>query len=74
VLTLIVSGIEHDLVTAVSVVFSAMNNLGPALGQASSTWAPLSDSTKYLMSFAMLLGRLEIFTVLVLLTPAYWKH
>ncbi len=74
VLTLIVSGIEHDLVTAVSVVYSALNNLGPALGQASSTWGPLSDVTKFLMSFAMLLGRLEIFTVLVLLTPAYWKH
>ncbi|MGY6588328.1 MAG: TrkH family potassium uptake protein [Wenzhouxiangella sp.] len=74
VLTLIVSGIEQDLVTAVSVVFSAMNNLGPALGEAGSNWGPLSDSTKWLMSFAMLLGRLEIFTILVLLTPAYWKH
>lgn len=74
ILTLIVSGIEQDLVTAVSVVFSAMNNLGPALGEAGSNWGPLSDSTKWLMSFAMLLGRLEIFTILVLLTPAYWKH
>jgi trk system potassium uptake protein len=42
VLTLIVSGIEHDLVTAVSVVFSAMNNLGPALGEAGANWGPLS--------------------------------
>ncbi|TVS10431.1 MAG: potassium transporter [Wenzhouxiangella sp.] len=74
VLTLIVSGIEQDLVTAVSVVFSAMNNLGPALGEAGANWGPLNDSTKFLMSFAMLLGRLEIFTVLVLLTPSYWKH
>ncbi|MGY6630950.1 MAG: TrkH family potassium uptake protein [Wenzhouxiangella sp.] len=74
ILTLIVSGIEQDLVTAVSVVFSAMNNLGPALGEAGSNWGPLNDSTKWLMSFAMLLGRLEIFTILVLLTPAYWKH
>ena len=47
-----------------------MNNLGPALGEAGSNRGPLSDSTKFLMSFAMLLGRLEIFTVLVLLTPA----
>jgi trk system potassium uptake protein len=74
ILTLIVSGIENDLVTAVSVVFSAMNNLGPALGEAGSNWGSLRDSTKWLMSFAMLLGRLEIFTILVLLTPAYWKH
>ena len=74
VLTLIVAGIEEDLVTAVSVVFSAMNNLGPALGEAGANWGSLNDSTKWLMSFAMLLGRLEIFTILVLLTPAYWKH
>ena len=74
VLTLIVSGIEEDLVTAVSVVFSAMNNLGPALGEAGANWGSLNNSTKWLMSFAMLLGRLEIFTILVLLTPSYWKH
>ncbi len=73
-LTLLVASIENDLITAISVVLSAMNNLGPALGEASSNWGSLSDSTKWLMSFAMLLGRLEIFTVLVLLTPAYWKH
>ena len=74
VLTLIVSGIELDLVTAVSVVFSAMNNLGPALGEAGANWGSLADATKWLMSFAMLLGRLEIFTILVLLTPSYWRH
>ncbi len=74
VLTLIVAGIEEDLVTAVSVVFSAMNNLGPALGEAGANWGPLSNATKWLMSFAMLLGRLEIFTILVLLTPSYWRH
>lgn len=74
VLTLIVSSIENDLVTSVSVVFSAMNNLGPALGEAGANWGGLSNATKWLMSFAMLLGRLEIFTVLVLLTPTYWRH
>ncbi len=74
ILTLIVSGLEADLVTSVSVVFSAMNNLGPALGEAGANWSGLSDATKALMSFAMLLGRLEIFTLLVLLTPTYWKH
>jgi trk system potassium uptake protein TrkH len=74
ILTLIVSSFEHDLVTSVSVVFSAMNNLGPALGEAGANWGGLSQPTKWLMSFAMLLGRLEIFTVLVLLTPTYWKH
>jgi len=74
VLTFLVASLESDFVTAISVVFSAMNNLGPALGEASANWAGLTDATKWLMSFAMLLGRLEIFTVLVLLTPTYWKH
>ncbi|MEX0915240.1 MAG: TrkH family potassium uptake protein [Wenzhouxiangellaceae bacterium] len=74
VLTLVVSSLEQDLVTSVSVVFSAMNNLGPALGEAGLNWGGLTQTTKWLMSFAMLLGRLEIFTVLVLLTPTYWKH
>lgn len=74
VLTFIVASIEADFVTSVSIVFSAMNNLGPALGEAGPHWGGLSDTTKWLMSFAMLLGRLEIFTVLVLLTPTYWKH
>ncbi len=73
-LTLIVSGLEKDLVTSVSVVFSAMNNLGPALGEAGLNWGALSGTTKGLMSFAMLLGRLEIFTILVLFTPTYWRH
>ncbi len=74
VFTLIVSGIEQDLVTAVSVVFSSLNNLGPALGEAGPNYGSLNGATKWLMSFAMLLGRLEIFTILVLLTPAYWRH
>ena len=74
VLTLIISSLEQDLITSVSVVFSALNNLGPALGEAGSNWGELTQTTKWLMSFAMLLGRLEIFTVLVLLTPTYWKH
>ena len=74
ILTLIVSSFEQDLVTSVSVVFSAMNNLGPALGEAGLNWGGLTQPTKWLMSFAMLLGRLEIFTVLVLLTPTYWRH
>jgi len=74
ILTLIVSSFEQDLVTSVSVVFSAMNNLGPALGEAGLNWGGLTQTTKWLMSFAMLLGRLEIFTVLVLLTPTYWRH
>ncbi len=74
ILTLVISSLEEDLVTSVSVVFSAMNNLGPALGEAGAHWGNLTEPTKWLMSFAMLLGRLEIFTILVLFTPGYWKR
>lgn len=73
VLTLIVAGLEDDLVTAVSVVFSSINNLGPALGEAGANYGQLHYVTKWLTSFAMLLGRLELFTILVLFTPAYWR-
>lgn len=74
ILSLIIAMVEPDLVTSTSVVLSAMNNLGPALGEAGPHWGDLTGLTKWLMSFAMLLGRLEIFTILVLLTPTYWRR
>ncbi len=71
-LALIATGL--DLPTAFSTVASCMNNLGPALGDASMTYAELPDSSKWILSFAMLLGRLEIFTLLVLFTPMFWRR
>jgi len=50
--------------------------VGPGLGSIvgpSGTYATLPDSAKWILSFAMLLGRLELFTVLVLFTPAFWR-
>lgn len=73
VLTLVVAGLEADLVTAGSVVFSSINNLGPALGQAAANYAELGSASKLVASFAMLLGRLELFTILVLFVPDYWR-
>lgn len=61
-----------DFVTAWSVVTSALNNTGPGLGTAASTWGDLPDIAKWLLSLAMLLGRLELFTLLVLFTPFFW--
>ena len=63
-----------DQVTAWSTVASALNNLGPALGEASDNYGDLPDMTKWILVIAMLLGRLEIFTVLVLFTPAFWRR
>lgn len=62
-----------DQVTAWSTVGSALNNLGPALGNASAHYGDLPALAKWFLVLAMLLGRLEIFTVLVLFTPAFWR-
>ncbi len=65
-----------DFITAVSGAASAIANVGPGLGPVigpAGTYAPLPDAAKWMLSFGMLLGRLELFTVLVLLTPAFWR-
>ncbi len=62
-----------DLVTAYSTVTACLNNLGPALGQAVESYANLPSTTKWILAFTMLLGRLELLTLLILLTPRYWQ-
>ena len=62
-----------DLISSFSAVTACMNNLGPGLGIVGTDYASLSDIAKWVLCFAMLLGRLEIFTLLVLLTPAFWR-
>ncbi len=63
-----------DLTTAFSTVAACINNLGPALGDAAYHYADLSAPAKWILCFAMLLGRLEIFTLLVLFTPYFWRY
>ncbi len=62
-----------DLMTAFSAVAASINNLGPGLGGVGAHFADMHDPGKWILCFAMLLGRLEIFTLLVLLTPAFWR-
>jgi len=62
-----------DLVTAFSAVTACLNNLGPGLGAVSQNYAGLEAQGKWILTGTMLLGRLEIFTLLVLLTPAFWR-
>jgi trk system potassium uptake protein TrkH len=62
-----------DFLTAFSAVGSAINNLGPGLGDVAAHYGNINDPAKWVLCFAMLLGRLEIFTFLVLLTPAFWR-
>jgi trk system potassium uptake protein TrkH len=63
-----------DQVTAFSAVAATLNNLGPGLGDVSSGFMTLSDTAKWISIAGMLLGRLEIFTLLVLITPTFWRH
>jgi trk system potassium uptake protein TrkH len=65
---------EIDFITAFSAVGACLNNLGPGLGDVALNYASLPASVKWMLMFTMMLGRLEIFTLLVLLTPAYWRR
>jgi trk system potassium uptake protein TrkH len=74
VVTLALSASGLDEVSAFSAAAAMINNLGPGLGQVTWTLRDLTDSATWICSFAMILGRLEVFTVLVLLTPAFWRE
>ena len=63
-----------DQVTAFSALAACINNLGPGLGKVSQHYANINDVSKWILCFAMLLGRLEIFTLLVLFTPTFWRR
>jgi len=75
-LTLLLAFTGMDVITAFTAVVATVNNTGPGLGEVgpSTTYAVLSDFQTWVCSFAMLLGRLEIFTLLVVLTPAFWRR
>lgn len=67
---------DLDLLTAISASASCLTNVGPGLGGIvgpSGTFQPLPDGVKWLLAAAMLLGRLELFTVLVLFMPTFWR-
>ncbi|MEQ8178540.1 MAG: TrkH family potassium uptake protein [Amphiplicatus sp.] len=76
VFTVMLAWIGLDLVTALSASVACMSNVGPALGPITGpagTFAPLPESAKALLAVAMILGRLEFFTLLVMVTPAFWR-
>ncbi|CTQ59074.1 trk system potassium uptake protein TrkH [Labrenzia sp. EL_208] len=76
IITVALSFFDLDLVTAISAAATSVGNVGPGLGPVigpAGHFAPLPDGAKWLLSFAMLVGRLELFTVLVLLDPDFWS-
>jgi trk system potassium uptake protein len=74
-LTLVLSATGLELITAFSAVIACLNNTGPGLNAVgpASTYAVLTDFQTWVCAFAMLLGRLELFTLIVVLTPAFWR-
>lgn len=74
-LTLVLAFTGLDIVSAFTAVVASVNNTGPGLGVVgpSTTYEVLEDFQTWVCIFAMLLGRLEIFTLLVVLTPAFWR-
>lgn len=75
VLTIALTAFGLDIVTALTGATQAVGNVGPGLGEIigpAGNFATLPDGAKWLLAFGMLLGRLEIFTVLVILDPAFW--
>ena len=70
-LFVLISGVDFE--SAFSAVGACLNNLGPGLGIVSENYANINSASKGILAFAMLLGRLEIFTLLVILTPMFWS-
>ena len=66
-------GTGMDDITAFSATAATMNNLGPGLGAVAQTYADVSDPGKWLLILAMLFGRLEVFSLLVLFSPTFWR-
>lgn len=71
---LILMAMGMDAITAFSATAACLNNLGPGLGEVASNYASIGDGEKWVLLFAMLFGRLEVFTLLVLFTPTFWKN
>lgn len=71
VLCMLATGL--DFLSAVSAVMAAINNLGPGLGSVAANYAAITDPGKIILCVGMLLGRLEIFTLLILFTPTFWR-
>ena len=65
---------NNDFLTAFSAVGATLNNLGPGLGTVSENYKEITDGSKLALCIAMLLGRLEIFTLLLLFTPSFWRN
>ena len=77
IVTLILSFLGNDFLTSLSGAATSLANVGPGLGNVigpNKTFAELSDITKWVLIVGMLIGRLELLSVIIILTPAFWKN
>lgn len=73
-LTLALMATGLDFWSALTAIAACLNVLGPAFGALGSNFQPVSDTGTWILSFAMILGRLEYFTVFALFLPSFWRH
>lgn len=73
--TVVISVLGYDLETSIGAVAATLGNIGPGIGMVGpvENYAHFNDFGKWFLSFLMLIGRLELFTVLILLSPAFWR-
>ena len=64
---------NNDVLTVFSAAGATLNNLGPGLGAVSENYKDITDISKIALCASMLLGRLEIFTLLLIFTPSFWR-
>ncbi|MBM3357286.1 MAG: TrkH family potassium uptake protein [Betaproteobacteria bacterium] len=75
-MTLVLAATGLDAMTAFSAVVATLSNIGPGLQEVgpAASYATLTDFQTWVLAFAMLLGRLELFTLLIVFTPAFWRR
>ena len=77
IIALILSFLGNDFLTSLSGAATSLANVGPGLGNVigpTKTFAELSDITKWVLIIGMLIGRLELLSVFIILTPAFWRN
>jgi len=74
--TLVLSLLDYDFETSIGATIASLGNIGPGIGNVGpvDNYAFFSPLAKWFLSFLMLLGRLELFTVLIVISPAFWKR
>jgi len=63
-----------DQVSAFSSTAASMNNLGPGLGSVAENYSSITDSAKWILSISMLIGRLEVLTLIALFHKSFWRY